>query len=84
MICLQELKNKILALCIDAGEHEGIKLFEMKIYEHLPEPDSEADGFLWVIDKEGEPYYYDAKGFLKSKPVQNGLSIPFDLYESHQ
>jgi len=49
----------------------------MKIYEFIPDPRSEAEGFLRVIDEEGEPYYYDARAFLKVKAAQKGLSIPF-------
>ncbi len=74
---LKNLQKKKLALCIDAGEYEGVSLFSMKIYEYLPEPSSEKDGFLRVIDEEGDPYYYDAKAFLKITIRHNSLSIPF-------
>lgn len=73
---IQELKKKNLALCIDAGEHKGVSLFELKLYEFIPEPDSEAKGLLRVIDEEGEPYYYDSNCFLKVKPIPDGLAIP--------
>lgn len=78
---IQELQKKNLALCIDAGEYEGVSLFAMKMYEFIPDPDSEADGFLRVIDEEGEPYYYNAQSFLKVKAGQYGLSIPFIMSE---
>lgn len=73
---IQELQHKNLALCIDAGEYEGVSLFAMKIYENLPYPASEKDGFLRVIDEDGEPYYFDANAFLKISPRRNGLMIP--------
>jgi hypothetical protein len=74
---LQKLKKKNFALCINAGEYQGVSLFALKMYEYLPDPASEAEGFLRVIDEEGEPYYYDAKAFVKTKFAANGLLIPF-------
>ncbi len=74
---IRELQKKNLALCIDAGEYEGVSLFALKLYQYLPDPISEAAGFLRVIDEEGEPYFYDAKAFLKVKPASKGLMIPF-------
>lgn len=74
---IQKLRGKNLALCIDAGEYEGTSLFAMKIYEYLHDAASEKDGFLRVIDEEGEPYYYDARAFLKITARRNGLEIPF-------
>lgn len=73
----QSLQRKKLALCIDAGEYEGSSLFAMKLYEYLPDAASEKQGFLRVIDEEGEPYYYDARAFLKITARRNGLTIPF-------
>ncbi len=75
----QEFQQKKLALCIDAGEYEGVSLFAMKIYEYLSDPVSEKEGFLRIIDEDGEPYYYDAKAFLKINTRRNGLLIPFTL-----
>jgi len=74
---LQEFQHKKLALCIDAGEYEGVSLFAMKIYEYLPDSISEKDGFLRIIDEDGEPYYYDAKAFRKINARRNGLLIPY-------
>lgn len=74
---IQELQKKNLAFCIDAGDYEGVSLFSMKMYEYVPDPVSEQDGFLRIIDEEGEPYYYDAKCFLKVKAVPEGLAISF-------
>ena len=74
---IRELQKKNLALCIDAGEYEGVSLFTLKLYQYRPDPISEAEGFLRVIDEEGEPYYYDANAFLKVKPASKGLMIPF-------
>lgn len=73
---LKKLHRKKLALCLDAGEYEGTSLFAMKIYEYLPDRASEREGFLRVIDEEGEPYYYDANAFVKMKSNRNSLSIP--------
>jgi len=47
------------------------------LYEYLPDPISEKEGFLRVIDEDGESYYYDAKAFLKINARRNGLLIPF-------
>ncbi|MGH7455804.1 MAG: hypothetical protein ACRENG_30895 [bacterium] len=74
---ISKLQNKKFALCINAGEYEGVSLFTLKMYECLPDPASEAEGFLRVIDEEGEPYYYDSKAFVKLKSAPNGLLIPF-------
>ncbi len=74
---IQELRGKKLALCVDADEYEGTSLFAMKIYEYLRDTASEKEGFLRVIDEEGEPYYYDAHAFLKIDARRNGLAIPF-------
>ena len=74
---LEDFQKKKLALCVDAGAYEGVSLFSMKIYEYLPEPASEKQGFLRVIDEDGESYYYDANAFLKVETRRDGLSIPF-------
>lgn len=74
---IQDLRRKKLALCVDAGEYEGTSLFAMKIYEYQRDAASEKEGFLCVIDEEGEPYYYDAQAFLKINAHRNGLAIPF-------
>lgn len=73
---IKDIHKKNLALCINAGEYQGVSLFAFKIYEYVPEPISEAEGFLRVIDEEDEPYYYDAKAFVKVKSAPNGLLIP--------
>ena len=74
---LKDIQKKKWAFCIDAGEYQGVSLFAFKMYEYIPEPVSEAEGFLRVIDEEDEPYYYDAKAFVKVKSAPNGLLIPF-------
>jgi hypothetical protein len=78
---LQKLQKKNLALCLNAGEYEGVSLFAMKLYEYLPDSASEKQGFLRVIDEEGESYYYDAKAFRKINARRNGLLIPFERSE---
>ena len=65
-ISIQELRQKNLALCIDAGEYEGVSLFAMKIYEYLPDPASEKEGFLHVIDEDGEHYNFIYDSYLKT------------------
>jgi len=72
---MRELQKPNFALCIDSGEYEGTNLFTLKMYQCLPEPTSEADGFLRVIGEEGEPYFYDAKAFIKLKAAQSRTSI---------
>jgi len=74
---LQKLQKKNWALCLDAGEYEGVSLFAMKLYEYIPDSISEKQGFLRIIDEDEEPYYYDAKAFLKINPLRKGLLIPF-------
>jgi len=74
---LQKLQKKNWALCLDAGEYEGVSLFAMKLYEYVPDSVSEKQGFLRVIDEDEEPYYYDAKTFLKINALRKGLLIPF-------
>jgi hypothetical protein len=74
---LKDMHKKKWAFCIDAGEYQGVSLFAPKMYEYIPDPISEAEGFLRVIDEEDEPYYYDSKAFVKTKSASNGLLIPF-------
>ncbi len=45
---MKTLKKKNLALCIDAGEYEGVSLFAMKIYEFIPVPRLEF--VVWVLE----------------------------------
>ena len=73
---IRKLQKKNWALCIDAGEYEGVSVFALKLYQYRPNPVSEAEGFLHVIDEEGELYYYDAAAFLKVKSASKGLLIP--------
>jgi len=74
---LKDIQKKKWILCINAGEYQGVSLFTLKLYEFIPDAVSEAEGFLRVIDEDGEPYYYDAKAFVKIKSAANGLFIPF-------
>lgn len=74
---IKHIHQKKWAFCINAGEYEGVSLFALKMYEYIPDPISEAEGFLRVIDEEGEPYYYDAEAFAKVKSLANGFLIPF-------
>ncbi len=75
---LQKLQKKNWALCLDAGGYESVSLFAMKLYEYIPDSASEKQGFLRVIDEDGESYYYDARAFRKINARRNGLLIPFE------
>ena len=50
--------NERFAICVDAGEYEGVDLNRWKVYPVLADADAEAHGQYRVIDESGEDYLY--------------------------
>ena len=56
-------KARRYAVCVEAGEYEGVDLVRRKIYEVWPDADAESQGQLRVIDETGEDYLFPAEYF---------------------
>lgn len=55
-------KNRQFALCL---KNEGYRasLEIGKLYQHIPDPEAEAQGYVRVIDESGEDYAFTADRF---------------------
>lgn len=60
------------AVCVEAGDYEGVDLIPRKIYEIWPDADAESVGQLRVVDESGEDYLFPAEYFRI-------LTLPPDL-----
>lgn len=58
----KEQKEKIFALCIENKDCEDLE--KRKIYEVIPDEESEKEGYLRVIDESGEDYLYPQSYFI--------------------
>jgi len=56
-------KARRYAVCVEAGEYEGVDLVRRKIYEVRPDADAESLGQLRVVDETGEDYLFPAEYF---------------------
>ena len=56
-------KARRYAVCVEAGEYEGVALVPRKIYEVWPDAGAEALGQLRVVDETGEDYLFPAEYF---------------------
>lgn len=56
-------KARRYAVCVEAGEYEGVDLVRRKIYEVWPDAGAESLGQLRVIDETGEDYLFPAEYF---------------------
>ena len=65
-------KARRYAVCVEAGEYEGVDLVRRKIYEIWPDADAESVGQLRVVDETGEDYLFPAEYFRM-------LSLPPDV-----
>jgi hypothetical protein len=54
-------------LCIRPSDSEDLKV--NKIYEALPDPKADKEGYLRIIDESGEDYLYPAAHFAPAKPA---------------
>ena len=50
-------------VCVEQGEYLA-SLETRKIYERLPDPKAEAEGYLRVVDESGEDYLFPATYFV--------------------
>jgi len=58
----KELKEKLFALCISNKDCEDLE--RRKIYQLIPDEESEKEGYFRVIDESGEDYVYPQSYFI--------------------
>jgi hypothetical protein len=58
----KEQKEQVFALCIENKDCEDLE--KRKIYEVIPDEESEKEGYLRVIDESGEDYLYPQSYFI--------------------
>ena len=58
----KEEKEQVFALCIENKDCED--LVKRKIYQVIPDEESEKEGYLRVIDESGEDYLYPQSYFI--------------------
>jgi len=58
-------ENQKFALCVDNKDCEDLE--KRKIYQILPDEESEKEGYFRVVDESGEDYLYPQSYFI---PVQ--------------
>ena len=58
----KEKKDQVFALCIENKDCED--LVRCKIYQVIPDEESEKEGYLRVIDESGEDYLYPQSYFI--------------------
>jgi hypothetical protein len=60
-----EPKEQVFALCIENRDCEDLE--KRKIYQVIPDEESEKEGYLRVIDESGEDYLYPQSYFILVK-----------------
>ena len=55
-------ENHKFALCVENRDCEDLE--KRKIYQILPDDDSEKEGYLRVVDESGEDYLYPQSYFI--------------------
>jgi hypothetical protein len=58
----KERKEQVFALCIENKDCEDLE--KRKIYQVIPDEESEKEGYLRVIDDSGEDYLYPQSYFI--------------------
>jgi hypothetical protein len=58
----KEQKEQVFALCIENKDCEDLE--KRKIYQVIPDEESEKEGYLRVIDESGEDYLYPQSYFI--------------------
>jgi len=58
----KEQKEQVFALCVENKDCEDLE--KRKIYEVIPDKESEKEGYLRVIDESGEDYLYPQSYFI--------------------
>jgi hypothetical protein len=70
----QNRKAKRFVVCVcNKGQEASLQL--RRIYEQLPDPDAEREGFIRVVDEDGEDYLHPANYFVP-------LDLPKDLEQA--
>jgi len=60
-----EPKEQPFALCIENKDCEDLE--KRKVYQVIPDEESEKEGYLRVIDESGEDYLYQQSYFILVK-----------------
>jgi hypothetical protein len=55
-------QNQIFVLCVENKDCEDLE--KRKIYQILPDEQSEKDGYLRVVDESGDDYLYPQSHFI--------------------
>jgi len=58
----KEQKEHVFALCIENKDCEDLE--KRKIYEVIPDEESQKEGYLRIIDESGEDYLYPQSYFV--------------------
>jgi hypothetical protein len=58
----KEKKKQVFALCVENRDCEDLE--KRKIYQVIPDEESEREGYLRVIDESGEDYLYPQPYFV--------------------
>jgi len=58
----KEQKEHVFALCIENKDCDDLE--KRKIYQVIPDEESEKEGYLRVIDESGEDYLYPQSYFI--------------------
>ena len=57
-----KMENHKFALCVENKDCEDLE--KRKIYQILPDDESEKEGYLRVVDESGEDYLYPQSYFI--------------------
>ncbi len=58
----KEKEEQLFALCIENKDCEGLE--KRKVYQVVPDEESEKEGYLRIIDESGEDYLYPQSYFI--------------------
>ena len=58
----KEQREQVFALCIENKDCEDLE--KRKVYQVIPDEESEKEGYLRVIDESGEDYLYPQSYFI--------------------
>ena len=69
-------EHQKFALCVENRDCEDLE--KRKVYQILPDDESEKDGYLRVVDESGEDYLYPRSYFIQvhlPREAQEALQI---------
>ena len=58
----KEQREQVFALCVENKDCEDLE--KRKVYQVIPDEESEKEGYLRVIDESGEDYLYPQSYFI--------------------